>query len=244
MQRFTALTAIAVAGMVAGCGDQNAQNAQIDNGVAGPVSEAPAVPLVNASGEIIGEVRGGDSDQGATLLIEARGLPPGTHGLHIHEVGLCEPPGFTSAGPHWNPTGAQHGGENPQGAHLGDLENVTVGQDGTLRAEIRVPGTYLRTAGRNQGARQILDNSGAALVLHAKADDYRTDPSGDSGERIACAVLGSPPPGSVVGEPAAGSATNTAGGNAAATNASATNAAATNASSTNAAEGNTTGNSY
>jgi len=157
-----------------------------------PASEGPAVPLVNASGQIIGEVRGGDSDEGASLLVLARGLPPGEHGIHIHDAGLCDPPGFASAGPHWNPTNTQHGSQNAHGAHMGDLQNVTVASDGTLRVRIVVPGTYLSNGGRNAqpGAHEILDANGAALVIHAQADDNQTDPSGNSGDRIACAVLG------------------------------------------------------
>jgi superoxide dismutase, Cu-Zn family len=166
----------------------------------GTLSEAPSVALVNASGEIIGSVRGGDSDDGATLLIDSHSLPPGEHALHIHTIGICEPPSFESAGPHWNPTHRQHGGLNPEGPHLGDLENVTVGQDGRLQVQIVVPGIFMRNEGRDvrPGATQILDASGAALVIHADADDYRTDPTGNAGGRIACAVLGDPQPGAVV----------------------------------------------
>ena len=160
----------------------------------GPVSEAPAVPLIDAGGQIIGEVRGGDSDEGATLVVNARGLLPGEHGIHIHDVGVCDPPDFATAGSHWNPTGKQHGGRNPNGAHAGDLQNVRVADDGILQVRIVVPRTYLSNAGRDAqpGAQEILDASGAALVIHSKADDYRTDPSGNSGDRIACAVLGGP----------------------------------------------------
>ncbi len=182
---------------------------------AGPIGEAPAVPLVNAAGQIIGEVRGGDSDNGAELQITAHGLPPGVHGIHIHDVGLCDPPNFKSAGPHWNPTSRQHGSQNPNGKHMGDLQNVTVAADGTLKARVTVPGTYLTSPGRNvkAGAAQILDANGAAVVIHAKLDDYRTDPSGDSGDRIACAVLGEPEAGAAAPNAAATATTNAARAN-------------------------------
>lgn len=222
------LIAVAAAAVAASACSNNGgerQDTNQDNAGSGVLTEAPSVPLVDAKGQIIGEVQGGDSDRGARLLITARGLPPGTHGIHIHETGLCEPPDFKSAGGHWNPAAKQHGSENPNGAHMGDLQNITVGEDGNLKVEVFVPGTYLRNAGRDtpEGKVQILDQDGAAIVIHADADDYKTDPSGNSGARIACAVLGSPAPGSGV----------TAGDSVTANDMVPANTAAANAANTN-----------
>jgi Cu-Zn family superoxide dismutase len=115
-----------------------------------------------------------------TFRIDASGLPHGIHGLHVHAVGRCDSPDFASAGAHWNPAGKQHGMNNPQGPHAGDLPNVEVSANGVLAATVTLPGATMA---------ELLDADGAALVLHAKADDYMTDPSGNSGGRIACAVI-------------------------------------------------------
>ncbi len=142
-----------------------------------PVSTAN---LVSSSGAALGNVRVFSEPTGLMLRIEAAGLPPGVHGVHLHSVGRCDPPGFTSAGPHWNPTARKHGHRNPEGFHMGDLGNLGVGADGKLVAGLLVPQARFDA---------LRDADGAALVLHAKADDEMTDPSGNSGDRIACAVL-------------------------------------------------------
>ena len=142
-----------------------------------PVS---TVNLVSSSGAVLGTVRVFSEPTGLMLRIEAAGLPPGVHGVHLHAVGRCDPPGFTSAGPHWNPTARKHGHRNPEGFHMGDLGNLGVGADGKLVAGLLVPQARFDA---------LRDADGAALVLHAKADDEMTDPSGNSGDRIACAVL-------------------------------------------------------
>jgi Cu-Zn family superoxide dismutase len=108
----------------------------------------------------------------------------GTYAAHVHTVGACTAPDFTSAGPHWNPTGAQHGRNNPAGMHKGDLPNLSVGTDGRGSLEFLIAGAALRG-----GAAPLLDADGAAVVIHAQADDYRTDPAGNAGARIACGVL-------------------------------------------------------
>ncbi len=123
---------------------------------------------------------------------QLRGLPPGLHGTHLHEVGRCEAP-FASAGGHWNPTGRQHGLDNPQGAHVGDLavgtplaegSNLRVGADGTAALRAVARGATLAA-----GPAAVLDGDGNSLVIHAGQDDNVTDPAGNTGERIACGVI-------------------------------------------------------
>ncbi|HEX8216480.1 MAG TPA: superoxide dismutase family protein, partial [Allosphingosinicella sp.] len=118
------------------------------------------------------------------VRIDAAGLAAGVYGAHVHSAGRCAPPAFESAGPHWNPAGRQHGRDNPSGQHLGDLPNLLVGTDGRGSFEFTVPGSSLTS-----GSRRLLDSDGAAIVLHARPDDYRTDPSGNSGARIACGEI-------------------------------------------------------
>jgi Cu-Zn family superoxide dismutase len=119
------------------------------------------------------------------VRVEAVELARGAYGVHIHSIGRCDPPGFESAGPHWNPTGQKHGKDNPQGMHRGDLPNLLVGSDGRGSFEYTIPGGAAAAAARDA----LLDADGAAVVIHAQADDFRTDPSGNSGARIACGVL-------------------------------------------------------
>jgi Cu-Zn family superoxide dismutase len=122
---------------------------------------------------------------GLSVHVEAAGLQAGTYGVHLHALGRCEAPAFASAGAHWNPTVRQHGRDNPAGPHLGDLPNLVVGGDGRGAIDFTVAGAALTGAGANA----LLDADGAAVLVHAQADDYRTDPSGNSGARIACGVL-------------------------------------------------------
>ena len=136
--------------------------------------------LVNSAGQSIGTVRAWQTAGGVSFHIAASDLPHGLHGIHVHSVGRCDPPEFTSAGPHWNPAGKKHGLNNPSGPHAGDLPNVDVAANGVLEATVTLPGATM--AG-------LLDADGSAVVIHAAADDYLTDPSGNSGVRIACAVI-------------------------------------------------------
>jgi superoxide dismutase, Cu-Zn family len=122
--------------------------------------------------------------QGLKLTLVLTGLTPGSiHGLHLHAVGACQGPAFASAGPHLNPAGRQHGADNPAGSHLGDLPNLTINSAGAGRLIVRLSGDprHVQT--------QLFDSDGTAIVLHADPDDLRTDPSGNSGVRIACGAL-------------------------------------------------------
>ena len=138
------------------------------------------MPLIGATGQSIGTVRAWQTAGGVSFRIDATGLPHGIHGLHAHAVGRCDAPEFTTAGPHWNPANRKHGTNNPAGPHAGDMPNVEVAANGTLGTTLVLPGASMAS---------LLDADGAALVLHAAADDYATDPSGNSGARIACAVI-------------------------------------------------------
>jgi len=144
-----------------------------------PEGGAP-MALVNATGQSIGSVRAWQTTGGVSFHIEASGLPHGVHGIHVHAVGRCEGPDFASAGSHWNPAGKKHGLNNPAGPHAGDMPNVEVAANGVLSATVVLAGASMAS---------LLDADGAALLIHAGADDYITDPSGNSGARIACAVI-------------------------------------------------------
>ena len=144
-----------------------------------PAGGAP-MALVNASGQSIGSVRAVQTAGGVSFHIEASGLTHGVHGVHVHAVGRCDPPDFASAGAHWNPAGKKHGMNNPAGPHAGDMPNVEVAANGVLSATLTLAGASMAS---------LLDADGPALVIHAVADDYVTDPSGNSGARIACAVI-------------------------------------------------------
>lgn len=114
------------------------------------------------------------------------GMAPGEHGFHIHETGSCEQPDFESAGGHYNPTDANHGMDDPEGPHAGDMKNIEVSEDGTVNTEVTADMVTLEEGQDNT----LFTEDGTALVIHSGADDYETQPSGDAGDRIACGVIG------------------------------------------------------
>ena len=143
-------------------------------------------PVVDAAGRPVGTLTLRDAP-GQAVVIEGdlRGLPAGTHGIHFHAVGRCDAAGqFASAGAHFDPATRKHGLENPEGPHAGDLPNLVVGADGSATVRMTTPRV---TLGRE--AASLLDADGSAVVVHGGPDDQRTDPSGNSGARIACGVI-------------------------------------------------------
>lgn len=145
---------------------------------------AATATLQNAQGQTVGSAMLAEVAGGVRITLQARNLLPGPHGIHLHAVGRCDPPDFTSSGGHFNPTGQQHGLQNPQGPHAGDLPQLVVAANGTVNY------TAINTmVSLSPGQRSLLDGDGTAVVIHADADDQVTDPTGNSGGRIACGVL-------------------------------------------------------
>jgi Cu-Zn family superoxide dismutase len=152
---------------------------------AGAIADTHAVTLRDSGGQTVGRALLTPTTEGVQVVLSANGLPAGVHGVHIHMTGQCDAPDFTTAGGHFNPTSRQHGFENPAGSHAGDLPNMTVDANGRGSLSGVARGVTLTGSGANS----LRKPGGTSLMVHATADDYRTDPSGNSGARIACGVI-------------------------------------------------------
>ena len=148
-----------------------------------PFEPGASAVLRTATGTQVGTITAMPMDGGVHVKLSVNGMPPGVHGVHIHAIGKCDAPDFASAGGHWNPGATQHGTMSASGrgpGHAGDLPNLTIAADGSGTLDAHGPsGTFA----------DMLDADGAAFVVHAAADDLMTDPSGNSGARVACGVF-------------------------------------------------------
>ena len=173
MRLTTGALAVAGLSLVIGCS------------VPPPQMTAQAVAdLKDKDGRSVGMATFRDATGGVLVSVDVKGLTPGLHAVHVHAVGKCEGPGFTSAGGHFNPAQKKHGLKNPEGPHAGDMPNMYVAKDGTGRFEVLNDNISLKP-----GDRSVFDADGSALVIHAGVDDYITDPTGNAGDRAACGVI-------------------------------------------------------
>jgi Cu-Zn family superoxide dismutase len=170
MKRFYLLTLILLLSLVSVAQAQGSTEAQAD--------------LKDANGQTVGSAAFVEGPAGVEVTLRVTNLSPGEHGFHIHATGDCSVADFTSAGGHFNPAGTQHGLQNPAGPHAGDVPNLTVGPDGS--GELTYSNDRISLA---SGPNSLFDTDGSAVVIHAGPDDNTSDPSGNSGGRIACGVI-------------------------------------------------------
>lgn len=189
------LAASLVSFMILACGGADEGGSTLEENDAPPAAEVAAIPdeaagdsaranMVDTRGVGIGAVILTAEGEGVALRGALIGLPPGEHGFHIHQTGSCEPPAFESAGDHLGAGETAHGFDASGGPHAGDLRNITAAEDSTATVVQATGSVTLR-----DGSVELLDDDGSAIVIHALPDDYTTQPSGASGDRVACGVI-------------------------------------------------------
>jgi Cu-Zn family superoxide dismutase len=182
------LLAVWLISVLTACTNELQQDPQLDAKsitVLEPEKGAYNIKLINTRGKEVGSVTLGETSEGVSIRLKGSNLSPGKHAFHIHSVGKCDRPTFESAGEHVNPSKSQHGFDHPNGPHAGDLPNIEVGADGEIDIELNAPLVTLEK-GKNHS---LLDADGSAFIIHEGADDYTTEPAGNSGTRLICGTL-------------------------------------------------------
>jgi superoxide dismutase, Cu-Zn family len=149
-----------------------------------PSAAKTKIEIKDMQGKAVGTITLSPQGTGVSLKLHLHDLPPGQHAIHFHQNPKCDAPDFKSAGPHFNPDGKKHGLENPEGHHAGDMQNFVIDVQG--KADVTLEDSDVTLT---DGHHSLFSNGGTAIVIHAKADDMKTDPSGNSGDRIACGVV-------------------------------------------------------
>ena len=194
MKRWAFIPLFLMVFLVAACGEgeetgEGADESSNEEGATQEPSEEIEVTMYDTDEEPIGTAVLSEADDGLTIALEAEGLEPGEHGMHIHDAGLCQGPNFETAGDHFNPTDASHGFDHEDGPHAGDLENIEVAEDGTVSTEVPADNVTILD---EDVETSLLTDSGTSLIIHEDPDDYVSQPSGDAGDPIACGVITEP----------------------------------------------------